>query len=223
MPNLASPPSAPPSAPSPLYLARHAETVFNRARRMQGNDAHTPLTRDGIAQAEAMGAALARHFRDSGEPVPQIWASPAGRTLQTAAIIAEHLDRAFFDIRPDSRLREIEVGRWTGRDYAEIISSEGEILDMEHKLFRMPIPEGEHYSDIARRLRDWLADAGTAPALVISHGITARVLRGMLVGGREFHGVPIAADLSQGSICRIDSGFERITLQGTGVSGPRAA
>ena len=47
-------------APTPLYLARHAETVFNRHRRMQGNEAHTPLTRDGIAQAEAMGAALAR-------------------------------------------------------------------------------------------------------------------------------------------------------------------
>ena len=79
-------------APQPLYLARHAETVYNRHRRMQGNDAHTPLTRDGIAQAEAMGEALARHFSPDGEKVPQIWASPAGRTLQTAAIVAEQLN-----------------------------------------------------------------------------------------------------------------------------------
>jgi broad specificity phosphatase PhoE len=34
-----------------LILARHAETVFNAAARMQGNMAHTPLTRAGIAQA----------------------------------------------------------------------------------------------------------------------------------------------------------------------------
>lgn len=211
------------AAPAPLYLARHAETVFNRARRMQGNDAHTPLTRDGIAQAEAMGAALARHFRESGEPVPQIWSSPAGRTLQTSAILAEHLGRDFFAIRQDRRLREIEVGRWTGRDYAEIIASEGEILDHEHRLFRLPIPGGEGYADIANRLTDWLADAGAAPALVISHGITARVLRGLLAGGNAYEGVPIAADVPQGSVMRLESGRERMVVEGSGASGPRAA
>ena len=210
-------------APRPLYLARHAETVFNRARRMQGNDAHTPLTRDGIAQAEAMGAALHRHFADSGEPIPHLWASPAGRTLQTAAIVAEHLGLDFFDIHHDPRLREIEVGRWTGRDYAQIIAEEGEILDMEHRLFRMPIPDGEHYTDIALRLRSWLADAGSAPALVISHGMTARVLRGLLVGGRAYEGVEIAADLPQGSISRIADGAEETLHVGSGTSGPRAA
>jgi probable phosphoglycerate mutase len=211
------------TAPQPLYLARHAETVFNRARRMQGNDAHTPLTRDGIAQAEAMGEALAQHFRTSGAPLPALWASPAGRTLQTAAIIAEHLGMDFFEIRRDPRLREIEVGRWTGRDYAEIIAEEGEILDMEHRLFRMPIPGGEHYADIAARLGSWLADAGTAPALVISHGMTARVLRGLLVGGRVYEGVPIAADLPQGSISRLADGNEELVHVGQGTSGPRAA
>jgi probable phosphoglycerate mutase len=190
---------------------------------MQGNDAHTPLTRDGIAQAEAMGAALARHFAQSGEPVPRLWASPAGRTLQTAAIVAEHLGVPFFEIAADRRLREIEVGHWTGRDYAEIIAQEGEILDMEHRLFRMPIPGGEHYADIAARLGAWLAEAGVAPALVISHGITARVLRGLLVGGRPYHDVPIAADLPQGTVIRIADGAEEALHLGTGTEGPRAA
>jgi probable phosphoglycerate mutase len=211
-------------APSPLYLARHAETVFNRARRMQGNDAHTPLTREGIAQAEAMGAALARHFAVGAEPLPTLWASPAGRTLQTAAIVGEHLGIPFFDIRADRRLREIEVGHWTGRDYAEIIGQEGEIIDMEHKLFRMPIPGGEHYADIAARLADWLADAGEAPALVISHGMTARVLRGLLVGGRPYHEVPIAADLPQGTVVRIMGATEEPLHLGSGDSaGARSA
>lgn len=212
-----------PVGPSPLYLARHAETVFNRARRMQGNDAHTPLTRDGIAQAEEMAEAFRQHFRASGAPIPALWASPAGRTLQTASIVAEHLGLDFFDIRQDARLREIEVGRWTGRDYAQIIEEEGEILDMEHKLFRMPIPEGEHYTDIATRLQSWLADAGDAPALVISHGMTARVLRGLLVGGRPYEGVEIAVDLPQGSISRIIGGTEETLHIGSGTSGPRAA
>lgn len=209
--------------PNPLYLARHAETVFNRARRMQGNDAHTPLTLEGFQQADAMGRALAAHFEGSNDPVPQIWASPAGRTQQTAAIVADHLGVDFFRVQTDPRLREIEVGHWTGRDYAEIVASEGDILDHDHHLFRMPIPGGEHYADIAARLRTWLADSGEAPALVISHGMTARVLRGLLVGGRPYEGVEIAADLPQGTIVRIESGTETSVHLGSGTTGPRAA
>jgi broad specificity phosphatase PhoE len=209
--------------PSPLYLARHAETVFNRAKRMQGNEAHTPLTRAGLVQAEAMGEALAAHFRASGEALPALWSSPAGRARQTASIIAEHLGIDYFAVRTDARLREIEVGQWVGRDYAEIIASEGEILDREHRLFRMPIPGGEHYSDIAARLADWLAEAGTGPALVISHGMTARVLRGLLVGGRPFEGVVIAPDAPQGTVFRLEDGVEHALHLGGGVSNAQSA
>lgn len=209
--------------PAELYLARHAETVFNRSRRMQGNDAHTPLTRAGIAQAEAMGAAFAAHFAARGGPLPALWSSPAGRAQQTAAIIADHLGVDYFAVRLDPRLREIEVGRWVGRDYAAIIAAEGEIIDHDHRLFRMPIPGGEHYADIAARIADWLGDAGQAPALVISHGMTARVLRGLLVGGRSYHGVPIAEDLPQGTVVHIRGGSEEALHLGTGTSGPRAA
>lgn len=200
----------------PIYIARHAETVYNHAARMQGNDAHTPLTRHGIAQAEAMGQALARHFAEIGARPPLIWSSPAGRTLQTAAIIAEHLGAGFFTIHQDRRLREIEVGRWTGRLYAEIVESEGEILDHAHRLFRMPIPEGEHYADIRQRLQSWLADLEPQPILTISHGITTRVLRGLLVGGTPYGGVEIADNLPQGSVVRVVGGHEDIVVQGSG-------
>ena len=71
-----------------IILARHAETVFNAAARMQGHMAHTPLTRAGIAQAEAMGEALAGHPDAAAR---DLWVSPSGRTQQTAAIIGEHL------------------------------------------------------------------------------------------------------------------------------------
>lgn len=209
-------------SPVPMFIARHAETVFNRARRMQGNENHTPLTRAGIAQAEAMGAALAAHATASGE-APRIWTSSAGRAQQTAAIIAEHLEVPFFEVRSDARLREIEVGRWVGRFYADIIAEEGEIMDAEHRLFRMPVVDGEHYRDIAHRLTDWLAELERdVPVLVISHGITARVLRGMLVGGREYEGVAIAADVPQGSIMRVAGRQETMLVRGEGHMGVRA-
>ena len=61
-----------------LFIARHGETVFNAAGRMQGMDAHTPLTREGCEQATAMGHALSR-FVDPGHDL-QLVASPSGRT-----------------------------------------------------------------------------------------------------------------------------------------------
>ena len=72
------------------FIARHGETVFNAARRMQGDHLHTPLTRAGFAQADAMGAALREIL--GAKPRLTLWSSSAGRALQTLAVIAEHLE-----------------------------------------------------------------------------------------------------------------------------------
>ena len=205
-----------------IILARHAETVFNAAARMQGNTAHTPLTRTGIAQAEAMGEALALALRGTAER--NLWVSPSGRTQQTAAIVGEHLGRPFFDWRTDARLLEIDVGDWEGRYYADIVAEVGPIVDLDRKLFAMPAPNGEWFPAIAARLADWLAALDPArPVLAISHGITARVLRGLLVGGADWHGVKVAGDAPQGTVFHIKDGHETVLLTGSGVQGVRAA
>lgn len=205
-----------------IILARHAETVFNAAARMQGHMAHTPLTRTGIAQAEAMGLALAAALK--GTPERDLWVSPSGRTQQTAAIVGEHLDRPFFDWRTDARLLEIDVGEWEGRYYADIVAEVGPIVDAHRRLFSMAAPKGEWFPAIAARLTDWLASLDPArPVLAVSHGITARVLRGLLVGGDDWHGVKVADDAPQGSVFRIKDGSETILLAGSGVQGVRAA
>ena len=205
-----------------IILARHAETVFNAAARMQGHMAHTPLTRAGIAQAEAMGAALATAGTAAGR---DLWVSPSGRTQQTAAIVGEHLERNFFDWRQDKRLLEIDVGDWEGRYYADIVAETGRsIVDAERGLFTEPAPGGEWFPAIAARLNTWLAELDpTRPSLVISHGITANVLRGLLVGGEDWHGVPVAPRAPQGTIFRIKDGQETVLLTGTGAQGVRAA
>ncbi len=203
-----------------LYLARHAETVYNAGARMQGNMAHTPLTRTGIAQAEAMGVAIAAHFAP-GDDI-DIWASPAGRTLQTVAIVAEHLGRDFFDVRTDPRLLEIDVGRWEGRRYADIVAERGPIICPDARAFNVQPPEGEYYPAIAARLQAWLADLDPARvALVISHGITLRVLRGLLAGGRAFEGVKLADDAPQGTVFRVEDGVTTALHIGAGHSGAR--
>ena len=206
-----------------MILARHAETVFNAAARMQGNMAHTPLTRAGIAQAEAMGAALRTVLGEA--PDIDLWVSPSGRTQQTAAIIGEHLGMDFFGWRKDERLLEIDVGDWEGRWYHDIVAELGRpIVDAERGLFTEAAPGGEWFPAIAARLNDWLAGLDQQrPALVISHGITANVLRGLLVGGEEWHGVPVAARAPQGTVFRIVDGAETALHMGSGPAVSRAA
>ena len=205
-----------------IILARHAETVYNAAARMQGHMSHTPLTRRGIAQAEAMGAALALAL--GSRPDVDLWVSPSGRTLQTAAIAGEHLGHDFFDWRRDARLLEIDVGDWEGRTYADIVAESGPIVDAERRLFSVAAPNGEWFPAIAARLQSWLGDLDPSrPVLAISHGITARVLRGLLSGGRDWHGVAVADDAPQGTVFRIVDGVETVLLTGSGVQGVRAA
>ncbi len=206
-----------------LILARHAETVFNAAARMQGHMAHTPLTRAGIAQAEAMGAALRGVLGEA--PDLDLWVSPSGRTQQTAAIIGEHLGLDFFRWRKDERLLEIDVGQWEGRWYQDIVAELGRpIVDADRGLFCEPPPGGEWFPAIAARLRNWLDGLDPArPALVISHGITAGVLRGLLVGGEDWHGVPVAPRAPQGTVFRIREGREELLHIGTGAAVTRVA
>lgn len=202
-----------------LIVARHAETVFNAGARMQGQMAHTPLTRTGIAQAEAMGVALAAAIgRD--EDI-DLWASPAGRTLQTAAIIVEHLGRDYFDIRTDPRLLEIDVGEWEGRLYAEIVAEQGPIVCPEQRLFTTTPPGGETYAEVAARLKGWIADLEPdREVLLISHGMTLRVLRGLLAGGGTFGDVIVGPDAPQGTIFLIQNSMQRELHRGTGQSVP---
>lgn len=205
-----------------IFIARHGETVFNAAGRMQGMYAHTPLTREGCEQATDMGVALKRHVED-GAPLALL-SSPAGRTLQTLALVVEELGRDFHTNDTDIRLREIDVGDWDGCYYKDIAPDIRTIMDMEHKLFIKKAPGGEDYVDVAERVSEWLGEqAFETDMLVITHGMTARVLRGILLGlsPLEGFGAPIADGLAQGSMVAICDGVETLVIDGAGA-GERA-
>lgn len=194
------------------FIARHAETVFNAAARMQGHDAHTPLTRAGFAQADAMGLALKKWL--GTQQSLSLWSSDAGRTLQTLAVITEHIGVNWHEATHDARLREIDVGQWVGRSYADIQADIGNFVDLEIGLFSVAAPDGEDYATVAARLRNWIADqqGDHNDRLVITHGMTARVLRGLLLDQPEDErfGAPIASHLPQGSLVMIGAGEEKI-------------
>ena len=200
------------------YIARHGETVFNSARRMQGDLLHTPLTRVGLAQAEKMGAELATVL--GKKPRLSLWSSPTGRALQTLAIIAEHLELDWHATHHDARLAEIGMGSWDGRYYPDIIAEAGDIYDPELGMFTRVAPGGESYAQVAERLRPWVAER-SAPRdrLIIMHGVSSQVLRGLLIGGTAHPscGTLVGERLPQGSVTMVENGRETIVVRGTGT------
>jgi glucosyl-3-phosphoglycerate phosphatase len=201
-----------------IFIARHGETVFNAAGRMQGATQDTPLTRTGFAQADAMGAGLATYL--GTKQSLRLYCSPSGRALQTLAIVAEHIGEDWHQATHDARLQEIDVGAWGGRTYAEIISEQGEIMDRAASLFSVRPPGGEWYDAISTRLNAWIDDTrgDRGDRLVIMHGMSARVLRGILLGlpvDPQF-GAPIATAVPQGTLVMVGNGEELIISAGEG-------
>ena len=197
-------------------ILRHGETVFNAAGRLQGDAAHTPLTRRGFAQADAIGAALAERL--GARPAVAVWTSDAGRARQTWATVAEHLGLGWWDARVDARLAEIGLGAWGGRTYAELIAA-GETLDEATGWLTRRAPGGEWFDDMARRLSGWVADArgDMGDRLVVTHGLSSRILRGLLTGeGVQVGGVALAPALPQGSVVAVEAGRETVLVRGDG-------
>ena len=201
-----------------IFIARHGETVFNAAGRMQGAMQDTPLTRAGFAQADAMGAALATYL--GTKQALRLYSSPSGRALQTLAIVAEHIGEDWHEATHDARLMEIDVGTWGGRTYAEIIDDQGEIIDHEASLFSVRPPGGEWYDEIAVRLNAWIADTqgDRGDRLVVMHGMSSCVLRGTLLGlpADPRFGAPIAPRMPQGSLVMVGNGAETVVKAGGG-------
>jgi broad specificity phosphatase PhoE len=161
-----------------MFLVRHGETEWNRARRYQGWG-DSPLTPRGIAQAEAIGRKLAALPEAAAAGIV---ASPIGRARRTAEIIAECLGRTEPPLL-DERLREISLGSWDGLDRREIVARAPALFEGDgYWEWYFQTPDGETYDGFAGRIAAWLAEPRDGPLIVVAHGIVTRVLRGLYAG-----------------------------------------
>jgi broad specificity phosphatase PhoE len=96
--------------PSPIWLIRHAESIWNASGRWQGQ-ADPPLSPEGHQQAKLLAARLA-----ALSPAA-LYASDLRRCVETAAAIT-----AATGLEPNFRLelRETDIGRWSGLTTEEI-------------------------------------------------------------------------------------------------------
>lgn len=93
-----------------VILVRHGVTEWNDGARFQGQ-LDSPLTRDGILQAEGLGARLKK------ESVSAVYSSDLGRAVQTASIICAHTGHT---VITDERLRERCLGVFQGLRREEV-------------------------------------------------------------------------------------------------------
>jgi probable phosphoglycerate mutase len=94
-----------------ILLIRHGETEWNRAGRVQGYHADSPLTEAGREQARALAARLAR------EGIDALYSSDAGRTRETANPIGIATG---LPVVKEKALRERNYGVFEGRSFAEV-------------------------------------------------------------------------------------------------------
>ena len=153
-----------------LYILRHGETVWNAENRMQGW-LNSPLTPKGERDAARQGDILRGCDLDGFD----FWCSPSGRAVQTAGIATGPLADA---VHTDLRLREIGVGDWAGRLRDELPMPDGP--DPYMAQYEMA-PNGEGLHAVQTRVASFLADL-QGPAVLITHGITSRVIRALVVG-----------------------------------------
>jgi broad specificity phosphatase PhoE len=160
-----------------ILLARHGQTAFNAEGRLQGHF-DSPLTDRGLAQAQAMGRAVAGEVT---APLT-ILASPLGRAHATARIIAGMVPA---QITLDDGLREVSLGLWDGHTSEEIEAGWPGARDgLWHGEWFFMAPEGERFAGFSARLAAALARARETPrpVLIVAHGVVGQVLRGLWSG-----------------------------------------
>lgn len=100
-------------------LIRHAQTVWNREKKIQGHS-DSPLTPEGKFQAARWGEILKKFSWH------RLLASDTGRALATAEIINACLN---LPLAVDSRLREQDWGHWVGKTIPQIEAEAPQMLD----------------------------------------------------------------------------------------------
>ena len=131
-----------------VSIVRHGETEWNLEDKMQGIE-DSPLTPKGIALAKELGEKL------SGRTFSKIYTSDLGRAASTANYINEKLN---LEIVPDTRLRERNMGIFSGHNWAYVKENYPEDFkkavsdDVEYC-----IPGGQSKQDYIQMIQEFMA------------------------------------------------------------------
>ena len=159
-----------------IYVIRHVQAEGNLYRHMQGHW-DGDVTPTGRRQREL----LSLRFRDI--PVDAVYSSDLFRARFTASAITRYHD---LPVRCDRRLREINVGRWEAKPFANVIWEEPERFDaFLHDQEHFSIPGAETFHQVQERAVAALteiAEKNPGKTVVITtHGVTIRCMLSKLL------------------------------------------
>ncbi len=154
-----------------LLLLRHGETAWNRERRYQGWT-DTPLSAEGLLQAEAAARELKEHT------FAAVYASPLQRARDTAAAIAAPHG---LPVETDPAFKELGFGQWEGLTLDEARARDAAVYDgWANTPHLVSPPEGESLVQARLRVLAGLERlrAGHPDEVVclVAHGIPVRIL-----------------------------------------------
>lgn len=128
-----------------LILARHGETDWNVAKKIQGVT-DTDLNENGLRQARELAAAVLA----GNLGITAIYSSHLKRAAQTAAYVAEALDLPYHTMEA---LQELNFGKWEGNSWPEVKERYPEEYGVWYTNRRYtPAPEGESYQQMLERV-----------------------------------------------------------------------
>ncbi|MEL7212571.1 MAG: histidine phosphatase family protein [Pseudomonadota bacterium] len=177
-----------------LFVLRHGETEWNVEGRLQGA-LDSALTQTGRAQAKHQAALLS-----AAQIKAPLYSSPQGRALDTAHIIANALS---CDVVQAPALREVSMGAWDGQLISDVAPDQPE----DHLLWKFGAPRGEALDALRARLLDFVAQL-EGPAILVTHGVTSRVLRGAVLGVPDDQLTRLAG--GQGVVFRLKDGVQTV-------------
>ena len=158
-----------------LYLIRHGQTGWNKARRIQGQ-IDSDLNDTGREQAAGNGRSLGQMGLNLANL--DFVASPLKRTSETMQIVRQNAGLPRTGYRTDDRLKEIHFGNWEGKHWPEIptVDPVGHEARTANPYDWRP-DGGESYADLTTRCSAWF-DELDRDTVCVSHGGVSRVLRG---------------------------------------------
>jgi probable phosphoglycerate mutase len=163
--------------PTRIFLVRHGATSLTAEDRFAGSS-DVSLSDEGRRQVASLAERLKNECLDA------IYASPLGRTVETAQILA-----APHGLRPilEPGLREIDYGHWEGLARAEVESKfSAEYAIWQEDPFTIAPGDGESGVNVLNRVlpvfRRIVEAHRHKTALVVSHKGTNRLLISSLLG-----------------------------------------
>lgn len=165
-----------------LYIIRHGETDWNKARKVQGS-VDIPLNAYGRHLAKGTAKGFEHIHFDLA------FTSPLKRAKETAEIILENKETS---LHMDERLREISFGVYEGMNCSDNDSEQFWAFD---KLFTKPeeyvAVEGESLEELTRRAGEFLDElkhkfqGQEKQILIVTHGATLNALLNHAKGNHE--------------------------------------